>query len=145
MKLNMDCVRAVMLCIEQNTDFEHYCYFIHYSQWKAYSFIADEAIDPPAYQIELEKSFDNDDILYSIHYCAESGLIKLGKTNTSYRIPVLDLTAAGHNFLENIRDERNWKKIKQVASKIGALSLDVVVGIGKDVVLSLAKQALSSI
>lgn len=32
MKLSMDCVRAVMLCVEEHTDFDHYCYFIRYAR-----------------------------------------------------------------------------------------------------------------
>lgn len=147
MKLNMDCVRAVMLCVEEHTDFDHYCFFIHYSKAKTLDILGQDPIDPPAYQVELESKFDNDDILYSIKYCVESGLIVLnpGSTIGEYRVNVKDITASGHNFLENVRDDKTWKKIKQVAIKASALSLDVVMGIAKDVAVSLAKQAVSSI
>ena len=66
MKLNMDCVRAVMLCVEEHTDFDHYCYFIRYARADILDMLDEEPIDPPTYQVELEAKFDNDNILYSL-------------------------------------------------------------------------------
>lgn len=72
MKLNIDCVRAVMLCVEEHTDFDHYCYFIRYARADILDMLGENPTDPPAYQIDLESRFDNDDILYSVKYCAEA-------------------------------------------------------------------------
>lgn len=63
MKLSMDCVRAVMLCVEEHTDFDHYCYFIRYARADILDMLGEGPIDPPTYQVELEAKFDNDDIL----------------------------------------------------------------------------------
>ena len=102
--------------------------------------------DPPAYQINLESRFDNDDILYSVKYCAEAGLITLcpGSHPEQYRVNVRELTPAGHNFLENIRSDTNWSKVKSVAKKAGALSIDVITSIAKDVAVEAAKHFLAS-
>ena len=51
MKLSMDCVRAVMLCVEEHTDFDHYCYFIRYARADILDMLGEEPIDPPTYQV----------------------------------------------------------------------------------------------
>lgn len=146
MKLNMDCVRAVMLCVEEHTDFDHYCYFIRYARADILDMLGENPTDPPAYQIDLESRFDNDDILYSVKYCAEAGLITLcpGSHPEQYRVNVRELTPSGHNFLENIRSDTNWLKVKSVAKKAGALSIDVITSIAKDVAVEAAKHFLTN-
>ena len=138
MKLNMDCVRAVMLCVEEHTDFDDYCYFIRYAR--------SDILDTLTYQVELEAKFDNDDILYSVKYCAEAGLIALcpGSHPEQYRVNIRELTPAGHSFLENIRADTNWAKVKSVAKKAGSFSADVIVEIAKSVAVEAAKHFLSS-
>lgn len=147
MKLNMDCVRAVMLCVEEHTDYEHYCFFIHYSRENILDMLGEEPTDPPAYQTELERKFDNDDIIYSVQYCVESGFIVLLPNSTvdEYRINIRDLTVSGHNFLENIRSDTNWAKVKKAAAKAGSFSVDVIASIAKDVAVEAAKHFLASI
>lgn len=146
MKLNMDCVRTVMLCVEDHTDFDHYCYFIHYARTDILDMIGEDPVDPPAYQVELEGKFDNDDILYAIKYCAESGLIVLfpGSSPEQYRVNIKELTPSGHNFLENIRADTNWAKVKSTAQKAGSFSVDVILGIAKDVAVEAAKHFLTN-
>lgn len=147
MKLNMDCVRAVMLCVEEHTDFDHRCSFIHYARADSLVCLGEDPVDPPEYQVKLESNFDNEDMIYSVKYCVEAGLIVLSPSSTliQYQISIKDLTPAGHDFLANIREDRVWKKVKQTAAKVGAVSLNVLVEIAKDVALSLAKQAAASI
>lgn len=146
MKLNMDCVRAVMLCVEEHTDFGHYCYFIRYARADILDMLGEDPIDPPAYQVELEEKFDNDDILYAVKYCADAALIALcpGSHPEQYRVNVKELTPAGHNFLENIRADTNWAKVKSAAKKAGSFSADVVTSIAKSVAVEAAKRFLSN-
>ena len=77
MKLNMDCVRAVMLCAEEYTDYNHYCYFISYQKNNVNDFLLDDPETPPAYQLELEKISDNVDICYAVEYCVKSGFVEM--------------------------------------------------------------------
>lgn len=119
MKLSMDCVRAVMLCVEEHTDFDHYCYFIRYAQADILDMLGEEPIDPPTYQVELEAKFDNDDILYSVKYCAEAGLITLcpGSHPEQYRVNIRELTPAGHSFLEKSEQTQTGQRSKALLKK----------------------------
>lgn len=102
MKLNMDCVRAVMLCAEEYTDYNHYCYFISYQKNNVNDFLLDDPETPPAYQLELEKTYDNDDLFYAVEYCVKSGFVETLFSKDTYRIPISRITPDGHRFLENI-------------------------------------------
>ena len=145
MKLNPDCVRAVMLCVEEHTGIEQNCYFIHYVSDDITLLIGGGNIGSPAdYQIDLEKKYDNDEIFQAVKNCSDSGFFVLGITDSANRIMVKDLTPAGHNFVENIRTDKNWKKIQQLVLKAGALSAGAIADIATNVVLSQATQALSS-
>lgn len=117
MKLNMDCVRAVMLCAEEYTDYNHYCYFISYQKNNVNNFLLDDPETPPAYQLELEKTYDNDDLFYAVEYCVKSGFVETLFSKDTYRIPISRITPDGHRFLENIRSDTNWEKVKSVAKK----------------------------
>ena len=132
MKLNMDCVRAVMLCAEECTDYNHYCYFISYQKNNVNDFLLDDPETPPAYQLELEKTYDNDDLFYAVEYCV------------TYRIPISRITPDGHRFLENIRSDTNWEKVKSVAKKAGSFSTDVIIEIAKNVAVEAAKHFLTN-
>lgn len=41
MKINLDCVRDVMLCVEANTGLHQRCYFIDYALNSAQEFVGD--------------------------------------------------------------------------------------------------------
>lgn len=139
MKLNMDCVRAVMLCAEEYTDYNHYCYFISYQKNNVNDFLLDDPETPPAYQLELEKTYDNDDLFYAVEYCVKSGFVETLFSKDTYRIPISRITPDGHRFLENIRSDTNWEKVKSVAKKAGSFSADVIIEIAKNVAVEAAK------
>ena len=136
MRINMDCVRDVLLCIEENTGLQQRCFFVSYAYSEVQEMIGEELIDPRPYQLDLEKSYDNDELIYHLKYCAEAGLIVLGENNLTYQNWISDLTPKGHEFLAEIRDEGNWKKIKQACSKIGAVSMDIILEVSKSVLLA---------
>lgn len=142
MKRNIDCVRDLLLCVEENTDFQHFCAFLYYDAAKMQELIGEELMEPFPYQIELEKQYDNDDLIYSLKYCTEAGLIKSDYIVLQYYTKVYDITPAGHDFLENIRDKGNWEKVKKTAAKIGSASLEVVIEIAKNVALDKTKRTL---
>ena len=146
MKLNMDCVRAVMLCAEEYTDYNHYCYFISYQKNNVNDFLLDDPETPPAYQLELEKTYDNDIQMQSkaAAVCVKSGFVETLFSKDTYRIPISRITPDGHRFLENIRSDTNWEKVKSVAKKAGSFSADVIIEIAKNVAVEAAKHFLTN-
>ena len=117
MKLNMDCVRAVMLCAEEYTDYNHYCYFISYQKNNVNNLLLDDPETPPAYQLELEKTYDNDDLFYAVEYCVKSGFVETLFSKDTYRIPISRITPDGHRFLENILSDTNWERSKALPKR----------------------------
>lgn len=139
MRLNLDCVRQLLLCVEDNTGLREYCYFIDSGLEKSQILIGESPIPPPDYQSELLKKFDNDELVYHINYCIDAELLSTITPIGSYRIGIADLTPKGHDFLENIRDNKIWSGIKDVAAEVGSKSLESVRQIASVVIAQLIK------
>ena len=114
MKLNMDCVRAVMLCAEEYTDYNHYCYFISYQKNNVNDFLLDDPETPPAYQLELEKTYDNDDPL---SIASNPGLLKLFSRKTLIAFPFPALRLMGIDFLKTFGLIRTGKRSKALPKR----------------------------
>lgn len=134
MRLNLDCVRQLLLCVEDNTGLREYCYFIDSGLEECQINIGESPIPPPDYQDKLLKKFDNDELVYHINYCVDAGLLSTITPLGSYRIGIADLTPKGHDFLENIRDNSVWSGVKDIATKVGSKSLESVIQIAYDVI-----------
>lgn len=118
MKLNKDCVREVLIYLE-----EHLGY--------------DDRLDASSIKIE---PYTYEEILYTISLLSEAGYIKT--------IPIRNLSAAtsyfvvsilmpGHDLLDNIRDDNVWRKTKKIASKFASASLNVLSSVATSVLSSM--------
>lgn len=139
MRLNLDCIRQILLCAEENTGLRKFCFFIDSGLEESQIIVGSPLIPPPDYQISLLEKFDNDELIYHINYCVESDLLSMDNSFAPYQIIIKDLTPKGHDFLENIRDNKVWSGIKDVASKVGSKSLDSVIQISSNVITQLIK------
>lgn len=128
MRLNLDCVRDLLLCIEEQTGFKDKCSFIYME--------SNNGI--PDFQETLYKSYPYDELFYHIQYCIKSNLIEEYSTTDAW-IMISDLTPEGHEFLNNIREDNVWNGVKSVASKVGAKSLEAVAQIASNVITELIK------
>ena len=128
----MDCVRDVLLCVEENTGLRKVCSFIDTELAGATSFLGNQS-NIQKYQEKLNEKYANDELMYHVQYCATAGLIKIDNTGFGTRIDVLDLTPYGHEFLANIREQNNWSKTKEIGGKIGAFGLNMVAKIAEGV------------
>ena len=99
MRINMDCIRDILLCVEENTGLQQRCFFISYDLAKVQELIGLPAIEPAPYQIELEKLYANEDLIYHLKYCFDAGLIEAQDNIPNYQIWVADLTVKGHDLL----------------------------------------------
>ena len=46
---------------------------------------------------------------------------------------IIDITYFGHEFIEQIKDDNNWNKVKDVAKKVGSSSIDILLQIAAGV------------
>lgn len=122
MRLNHDCIREVLLCIEENTDFRKNCMFVD-----AGPIGSDTAeflgrpLEIPPYQAKLMEHFDNNQILYHACYCLDAALAN-GETRDD-RVIVYDLTPYGHELLARIRDPERWPKVKKGVAAVRDYSI----------------------
>lgn len=139
MRLNLDCVREILLCVEENTGLRKFCSFVDSGLNDSAIFLNGEPEALPEYQTELLDSFDNDELIYHVHYCIKAELLVESETSNACRIWIADLTPKGHDFLANIRDNKIWSGVKDIAGKVGAKSLDSVIQIASNVITALIK------
>lgn len=116
MKLNPNCIRDILLDIEESTTIN--------TGWKYSS-------RNPSKRL---RCYDQFEIAYQARYCMEAGLISgFGIGGNSESVFAIDLTPAGHEFLSNIRPQSLWEK---VLSKGAGASIPVIIEIAKEVALN---------
>ena len=105
MKLIHDCVRDVMLYIEDNLKL-------------------DCILDISEIQNNLT-SYSIEDITYTCEKLDEAGYLETKRYITGDAI-ILKMTYNGHQFLDTIRDDGIWKETKSKISKLASVSLPVI-------------------
>lgn len=126
MKLNPDCLRDILLYIEDVTDLDHPL-----------------SIDPYDIPDELS-SYSKSEIMYHIKQAQLSDLILVSSEYVDGGCLIRYLLPEGHQFISNIREESNWNKTKNIAKSIGSNSLDAIKQIATGVVTSLIQSALQN-
>lgn len=123
MKLNQDCIRDILLYIEENTPRTL------------------NLIDIPDIYNALIDNYSSDEILYHIKLIDEAGFI----SNVQYTFDggcLERLSWNGHQYLISIKDKTIWEKLKDGTVDISCMSLDVLGQIAKELTLSIAKKKL---
>lgn len=115
MKLNVDCIRDILITVEDNTDFHT---VFNYRKENTYPHLSDYSHEEIIYHILQCKMSD---LLVDVHFCDDGDSIYIS-----------DLSPAGHEFLANSRTKNVWKKIKAA----GATSLPIVINLAKDFALA---------
>lgn len=127
MKLNIDCVRDVLLAVEE------YCAF------KASYIKEADALRFQCISLSQQELFAKlpqhyaEDIAYSVLILHEAGYIAVNISqfnNIINHFTVYRLTYAGHEFLDVIRPADRFRKIKQCALSIGAECLGTFMKLG---------------
>lgn len=118
MKLNLDCIRDILLIVESN------------------NFGAYMTLDCLSKKLPI---YSRDEL----HYCClklhEGNYLELLTVNMSgTHLPeiksIFDLTLEGHEFLGNIKNDTNWNKTKTIAKEVGSFSLNTVKDIAVQVI-----------
>lgn len=123
MQLNPDCVRDVLLTVEENSD---YFNSVTYTKNK--------------FDFYRLKHYSHGEILYHIRQCAMAGLLSgVQVYDEGDSVDIGDLSPDGHKFLANIRQDTIWDKTKIIAEKVGSKSLDAFIQISSNVITELIK------
>lgn len=108
MKLNLDCIRDILLEVEKFSTFQ-----------SVYSYNPDNLPDD-----SFLSAYTYDEVLYHVRQASLSGLLLNVNWTVFDYVGIEDLTPAGHEFLANIRNNSIWK---QVLKKCSGASLSVVM------------------
>ena len=122
MKLNNDCIRDILLALEEICTFNTTFYYDR-----------DESVPS-----RLSK-YSDEEIVYHIRQCALANLILDVHFYPDDTIDIADLSPSGHEYLANIRSDNIWNKTKKVASEIGATSLSAMVQISSEIIMAIIK------
>ena len=93
LRLDMDCVRDILLCVEEHTGFNLRCHFVNANTEEMQDFLGIE-LSIPSYQIPLLDLYGNEKLLYHVTYCIRADLIEEGEPSWEYDIYISDM-----NFL----------------------------------------------
>lgn len=123
MRLNNDCVRDILLSVEEVCDFNESFRYSKFSN-----------------DFERLQPYSHDEIIYHIKQCKLASLItSMFATDGGDYLEVGDLTPEGHKFLANIRNDDIWNKVKKIAGTVGSHSLSAITQISANVVTQLIK------
>ena len=130
MKLNPDCIRDILLFLEENLE------------------IKDGSFTAVSLQT-LEDSltaYSKEDIFYSVYNLREIHYIEgrfMGADNLKmYVCHIENITYAGHQFLDSVRPETVWNQTKSIIKKMGIHTLEFIESVAHDVAVESAKQAV---
>lgn len=135
MKINPDCVRDVMLALEEQLDLKECGFFVRFVCSGPDKLLKSTYIKGKGYSMQ--------DIYYSCLQCAENGYIvadyDIQKNDKSLSFnAILYITPKGHDFIASIADQKTWQeKIKPAISAFGNVSLSVIESISKGIVTAL--------
>ncbi|MDT2485041.1 DUF2513 domain-containing protein [Enterococcus avium] len=127
MKLNQDCVRDIMLLIEDEISFGSFLRLNYFLESKKLS------------------KYDRETIKYTLGKLDETGFLK---SNTRWvSNDLVDFSTGmptwkGHEFLDTIRDNTVWKNTKSIVSKFSSVSISMVENIASNVITQLINKHL---
>lgn len=122
MKLDPDCIRDVLMVVEDNAT-------------------VDTWVDTKAFT-ELAKKYGGPAVSYHVRQADWAGLFSKMEKFIGGGFIIQDLSPQGHEFLANIRQDTNWNKTKQIASKVGSTSLSTLTTVASSVISDLIQKNL---
>lgn len=125
LKLNQDCLRDLMLELEDKLFINTHIYTDEFRTLKIFDKYSDE------------------DVYYSLKQLIKMGLIDGATKNQAatvqpYYIDVYDIEPKGHEFLNNVRDDNVWKETKKRISKFASVSIPVLQQVSTAVIQKMA-------
>lgn len=147
MRLNPDCIREVLLCVEEHTGYNQIAVFIDVETAKKISdFLGDMPL-VEEYQLKLLEGYDLSELMYHLNYCIKDDLLEVVEDPTAGTVSTLinDLTPKGHQFLADIRHKTVFEKTKSITTELGVESLSSFRKIAESVTSEIVKSYITSI
>lgn len=138
MKLNPDCIRDVLLYLEEHLSYNHDMQnSIEHNTITIHKISED---------LHNEKGYEIDDIYYSVEKLLEiryiiSATELRGHNNSILYCPISDISYDGHIFLGTIRPKSIWEATKSKAKQIGGMSVHGLSLIASSIIQGLAGNA----
>ena len=122
MKLNHECVRDLLLYIEENLSFN----------------------DELEINILKLNNYSTEELLYTSQKLAEADYINIDNSiEIDDEFPIIlvsSITYKGHQFLDTVRDNQVWSKTKKVLSFLKSVSIEVTSETASKVINHLINQ-----
>lgn len=124
MKLDPDCIRDILLFVEENTDLKRHLNF----SWKTVP--------------QCFPQYTPNKVLYHVKQCELSGFFQECTHGYGSDFHISYLSPEGHQFVNNIRSDNMWSHIKEVGKKVGTSSVSVLSQISVSVVTAIIRDQL---
>nr|DAJ98194.1 MAG TPA: YjcQ protein [Caudoviricetes sp.] len=124
MILNPDCIRDILIYVEENTNLQRIV-----------------SISPKSLPDELSK-YTGNEVMYHIKQAELSSLLNVASWYLDGGCSIYYLLPEGHQFLADIREDNNWNKTKDIAKSVGSNSLDSLKQIATGVITALVQSKL---
>ncbi|MCY8547296.1 DUF2513 domain-containing protein [Bacillus subtilis] len=119
MKLDHDCVRSLLLELEEKLSLNSIFNNSHIRELKTY------------------EEFGEEQTFYTILKLIEADFIKGSSQyyfDESYEFVISSISYSGHEFLDTIRDSKIWSQTKSSVSALSGVSLSIIGSVAADLV-----------
>lgn len=117
MRLNPDCIRDILPTIEELSDFGT---TIQYDTSENFPRLA---------------KYSENEFLYHVNQCKHNGyFLYCNISPVGDSVLIGNLSPKAHEFLENIRDDNNYNKVKFILSKAGSFALSFIPQVAAKVI-----------
>lgn len=118
MKINQDCMRDVLLSLEENLQLT-----VEEDGLVVFSGI------PVSFLYNVLPQYSKEDIFYTVTMLSDANLIVIKSKRVTGGVlycTILQMTYEGHQFLDRVRDPERWKNTKKVLAAVRDFSLDAI-------------------
>ena len=142
MKLNPDCIRDLMMFLEEKT-------WVTVKDDGRSKFSYFHVLCPALIQeLDPVNKYSLEEVLYHIIQLSESGYISTDFTfnpsrdDGAFRLArVYYITPKGHELIASIEEDKRWNKIKKILAPLGSVSLAVIESVASGVTSAIIEKS----
>lgn len=143
MKLNPDCLRDIMLLVEDRISVE--TAVENPNGLRKFSYVS-----IPCLVRLLSGSYSKEDIIYHVVQLSESGYLKTDFSFATsemfgyfYLNTIYHITPKGHDFIANIGEKESWAKTSAVLKSLKSISLSVIETVANGITSAIVNQYIA--